>query len=151
MTQKLKLLFLCTGNSCRSQMAEAWTRALKNDQIDVFSAGVETHGLNPNAVQVMAEKGIDISGYRSKSVHEFKNMDLDVVVTVCDNASETCPYFPSKCRIIHAGFDDPPKMAKKLALQGADEDTQMDCYRKVRDEIRDFVEALPDNLEFKRR
>ncbi len=147
MTEKLKLLFLCTGNSCRSQMAEAWTRELKNDQIEVFSAGVETHGLNPNAVIVMAEVGIDISDHKSKSINDFLDLDLDVVVTVCNHAHETCPYFPSKCRIIHAGFDDPPKMAHKLALQGADEDSQMECYRKVRDEIRDFVEALPDNLE----
>jgi arsenate reductase (thioredoxin) len=147
MTEKLKLLFLCTGNSCRSQMAEAWTRELKNDLIEVFSAGVETHGLNPNAVKVMAEVGIDISDHKSKSINEFLDLDLDVVVTVCNHAQKTCPYFPSKCRIIHAGFDDPPQIAHKLALQGADKDTQMECYRKVRDEIRDFVEALPGNLE----
>lgn len=144
---KLKLLFLCTGNSCRSQMAEAWTRALKKDQIEVFSAGIETHGLNPFAVKVMAEKDIDISAYQSKSIHECKHTDLDVVVTVCDHAHETCPCFPSRCRIIHAGFDDPPKLARELADRGAGEEAQLSCYRKVRDEIRAFVEALPDNLE----
>ncbi len=147
MSEKIKLLFLCTGNSCRSQMAEGWTRALKNEQIEVFSAGVEIHGLNPNAVTVMAEVGIDISHHQSKSINEFKNIDLDAVITLCDNAHETCPYLPSKCRIIHAGFDDPPIIAQKLALQGADKDSQMACYRKVRDEIRDFVKALPDSLE----
>ncbi|MBU8909782.1 MAG: arsenate reductase ArsC [Desulfobacterales bacterium] len=145
--EKLKLLFLCTGNSCRSQMAEGWTRALKNDRIEVFSAGVQNHGLDPNAVKVMAEAGVDISGHESKSINDFKDMDLDVVITVCDHAHETCPYFPPRCRIIHAGFDDPPEMAQKLAEQGADEDTQMACYRKVRDKIKAFVEALPDTLE----
>ncbi len=149
--EKLKLLFLCTGNSCRSQMAEGWTRALKNDRIEVSSAGIEAHGLNPFAVKVMAEAGIDISAHRSKLINEFKDMDLDVVITVCGHAHETCPYyFPLKCRIIHVGFDDPPKMARKLAEQGVDEDTQLLCYRKIRDEIRNFVEALPDNLLLKR-
>ena len=147
MGKKLKLLFLCTGNSCRSQMAEGWTRKLKNDRIEVFSAGVETHGLNPNAVKVMAEAGIDISNHRSKLIDEFKDIDLDVVVTVCGHAHETCPYFPPRCKVIHVGFDDPPKMARELAERGASEDAQLDCFRTVRDAIREFVEGLPENLD----
>ncbi len=147
MGKKLKLLFLCTGNSCRSQMAEGWTRKLKNDRIEVFSAGVETHGLNPNAVKVMAEAGIDISNHRSKLIDKFKDIDLDVVVTVCGHAHETCPYFPPRCKVIHVGFDDPPKMARELAERGASEDAQLDCFRTVRDAIREFVEGLPENLD----
>lgn len=147
MNKKLKILFLCTGNSCRSQMAEGWTRALKNDRIEAFSAGIEVHGLNPHAVAVMAEAGIDISHHRSKHLDEFKDTPLDAVVTVCGHAHETCPYFPPRCRVIHAGFDDPPKMAEALARKGADETARLDCYRSVRDEIKAFVENLPDNLE----
>jgi len=128
-------------------MAEGWTRKLKNDRIEVFSAGVETHGLNPNAVKVMAEAGIDISNHRSKLIDEFKDIDLDVVVTVCGHAHETCPYFPPRCKVIHVGFDDPPKMARELAERGASEDAQLDCFRTVRDAIREFVEGLPENLD----
>jgi len=128
-------------------MAEGWTRKLKNDRIEVFSAGVETHGLNPNAVKVMAEAGIDISDHRSKLIDEFKDIDLDVVVTVCGHAHETCPYFPPRCKVIHVGFDDPPKMARELAERGASEDAQLDCFRTVRDAIREFVEGLPENLD----
>lgn len=146
MKEKLKILFLCTGNSCRSQMAEGWTRKLKNDTLEVYSAGVETHGLNPNAVRVMAEAGVDISSHRSKQVGEFKDMALDAVITVCGHAHETCPYFPPRCKVIHAGFDDPPKMAEKLAAQGESPEKQLDCYRKVRDEIKAFVEKMPGNM-----
>ncbi|HAR32902.1 MAG TPA: arsenate reductase [Desulfobacter sp.] len=146
MTEKLKILFLCTGNSCRSQMAEGWTRKLKGDIVDAYSAGVETHGLNPNAVKVMAEAGVDISSQRSKLVNEFMDMKLDGVITVCGHAHETCPYFPPRCKVIHVGFDDPPQMARELAEQGADEAQQLDCYRKVRDEIKAFVEKLPENI-----
>jgi len=128
-------------------MAEGWTRKLKNNRIEVFSAGVETHGLNPNAVKVMAEAGIDISDHRSKLIDEFKDIDLDVVVTVCGHAHETCPYFPPRCKVIHVGFDDPPKMARELAERGASEDAQLDCFRTVRDAIREFVEGLPENLD----
>ena len=147
MGKKLKLLFLCTGNSCRSQMAEGWTRKLKNDRIEVFSAGVETHGLNPNAVKVMAEAGIDISNHRSKLIDKFKDIDLDVVVTVCGHAHETCPYFPPRCKVIHVGFDDPPLVAREIADKGAGEEEQLDCFRNVRDEIKNFVKNLPDNLD----
>jgi arsenate reductase (thioredoxin) len=143
---KLNVLFLCTGNSCRSQMAEGWTRHLKGDVIEAYSAGIETHGLNPNAVKVMAEAGVDISGHRSQHLDEFREVALDVVVTVCGHAHETCPYFPADCKVVHVGFGDPPKMARALAEQGASEEEQLECYRTVRDEIRAFVETLPDAL-----
>lgn len=146
MSGKLNILFLCTGNSCRSQMAEGWTRHLKGDAIEAYSAGIETHGLNSNAVKVMAEAGVDISGHKSRHINEFKDVKLDVVVTVCGHAHETCPFFPGNGKVIHVGFDDPPKMAKELGEQGASEEAQLDCYRNVRDEIRAFVETLPGAL-----
>ncbi len=146
MNDKLKILFLCTGNSCRSQMAEGWTRKLKAGAIEAYSAGIETHGLNPDAVKVMAEAGVDISGHRSKRLDEFTGMELDAVITVCGHAHETCPVFPGQCRIIHVGFDDPPKMAQVLADRGEGKEAQLDCYRKIRDEIRAFVEQMPENI-----
>ncbi|MCD6393077.1 MAG: arsenate reductase ArsC [Planctomycetes bacterium] len=141
-TAAMRVLFLCTGNSCRSQMAEGWARHLKSDCLEAYSAGIETHGLNPDAVKVMAEAGVDISGHRSKHVDEFKDMDFDYVVTVCGHANEHCPMFPGKTKVIHVGFDDPPKLAEKAAT----EQEAMDCYRRVRDEIRAFVETLPGSL-----
>lgn len=144
---KINLLYLCTGNSCRSQMAEGWTRALKSDQIEVYSAGIETHGLNPNAVKVMAEAGIDITTQQSQHIDEFKTVKLDYVITVCGHAHETCPWFPADCQVIHVGFPDPPAMARELAEKGASEEEQLACYRTVRDEIRVFVETLPDGLQ----
>ncbi|WP_299982459.1 arsenate reductase ArsC [Desulfobacula sp.] len=147
MNERLKVLFLCTENSCRSQMAEGWSRKLKKDTIEAYSAGVEIRGLNSDAVKVMAEAGIDISGHKSKHIDDFKDIELDAVVIVCSRASETCPYFPPRCKVVYAGFDDPPIMAEELARQGASMEEQMDCYRKARDEIRTFVEALPDSLE----
>ncbi|MDD9301306.1 MAG: arsenate reductase ArsC [Desulfobacter sp.] len=146
MGEKLKLLFLCTGNSCRSQMAEGWTRKLKGDRIEAYSAGVETHGLNPDAVKVMAEAGVDIASHKSKLVNEFRDTELDAVITVCGHAHETCPYFPPRCKVYHVGFDDPPKMAQALAAKGESKERQLDCYRKIRDEIRTFVEKLPANI-----
>ncbi len=144
---KLKILFLCTGNSCRSQMAEGWAKALKGNVIEAYSAGIETHGLNPNAVKVMAEAGVDIRSHQSKKVDDLKDVDFDVVVTVCGHANETCPmWLGSKARVVHIGFDDPPDMARELANQGASEEEQLDCYRRVRDEIKAFVERLPEAL-----
>ena len=143
MTDKLKILFLCTGNSCRSQMAEGWARHLKNDLIEPYSAGIETHGLNPNAVKVMAEAGVDISTHRSKHLDELKDIDFDYVITVCDNAHESCPMFPRKTKVVHIGFDDPPRLAKNAKTQ----QQALECYRRVRDEIKLFVEKLPDNLK----
>jgi len=146
MKEKLKILFLCTGNSCRSQMAEGWARKLKSDTIDAYSAGIETHGLNENAVKVMAEASVDISGQRSKLVDEFSDMALDAVITVCGHAHETCPYFPPRCKVIHVGFDDPPKMAEALAVKGKSKEKQLNCYRKVRDEIQAFIQKMPENI-----
>lgn len=143
MLQKLKILFLCTGNSCRSQMAEGWTRHLKGEVIEPYSAGIETHGLNPHAVRVMAEVGVDISKQRSKHVDELKGITFDYVVTVCDHAHESCPLFPGRTKVIHVGFDDPPRLAR--AARTADE--ALEHYRRVRDEIRAFVERLPAVLE----
>ena len=132
----VKILFLCTGNSCRSQMAEGWARALKNDVVEVFSAGIEKHGLNPYAVQVMAEAGVDIAAQKSKLISELPTLDFDYVITVCGNAHENCPLFPGRTRIIHAGFDDPPRLAESCRS----EEEKLDCYRRVRDEIRAFIE-----------
>ena len=143
MNKKLQVLILCTGNSCRSQMAEGWAKHLKADIIDAYSAGIETHGLNPNAVKVMAEVGIDISKNRSKHIDEFKNVVFDLVITVCEHAHELCPILPGKHKIINMSFDDPPRMAKELAEKGGSEEEQMQCYRKIRDEIKVFVEKLP--------
>lgn len=128
-------------------MAEGWTRHLKGEVIEAYSAGIEIHGLNPNAVKVMAEAGVDISNHKSQLLDDFKDLDLDVVVTVCGHAHETCPFFPGNCKVVHVGFDDPPKMAKQLADQGASEEAQLDCYREVRDQIKAFVETLPESLK----
>ena len=149
MTTKLKILYLCTGNSCRSQMAEGWTRAIKGDQVEAYSAGIEAHGLDPRARAVMAEAGIDISGQVSKNLETFRNITFDVVITVCDKARETCPFFSGAKKMLHVGFSDPPVMANMLALQGADDEAQYNCYRRVRDEIKAFVETLPKSLETK--
>ncbi len=140
--QKLKVLFLCTGNSCRSQMAEGWARRLQGDVIEPYSAGSEPRGLDPRAVQVMAEAGVDISGHRSKHVDELKSVPFDYVVTVCDQAHESCPLFPGRTRVVHVGFDDPPRLAKETK----NEYEALSHYRRVRDEIRRFVESLPESL-----
>ena len=140
--RKLKVLFLCTGNSCRSQMAEGWANALKGDVIEAYSAGIETHGLNPNAVKVMAEAGVDISGHTSKHVNTILDIPFDYVVTVCGHAYEHCPFFPGPARMVHVGFEDPPAWAKLVVC----EEEKLNCYRRVRDEIRKFVETLPEAL-----
>ncbi len=139
---KIKVLFLCTGNSCRSQMAEGWTRALKGDLIDVSSAGIEKHGLNRNAVRVMAEAGVDISSHKSKLLSELPDLEFDYVVTVCGHANESCPFFPGRTKVVHVGFDDPPQLAKSAKSEAE----ALDCYRRVRDQIRAFVETLPTAL-----
>jgi arsenate reductase len=123
-------------------MAEGWARHLKSDLIEPYSAGIETHGMNPNAVRVMAEAGVDITGQRSKHVDEVKDVGLDYVVTVCAHANESCPIFPGNATVVHAGFDDPPKLAKTAKT----EDEALSHYRRVRDEIRAFVETLPEGL-----
>jgi arsenate reductase (thioredoxin) len=139
---KLRILFLCTGNACRSQMAEGWARALKGDSVEPYSAGIEPHALDPLAVRVMAEAGVDISGQRSKHVDQLRGIALDRVVTVCGHAQEHCPVFPGKTQVIHVGFDDPPR----LAAAAKTEEERLAIYRRVRDEIKGFVENLPDVL-----
>ena len=136
---KLKVLFLCTGNSCRSQMAEGWARHLKSDCIEAFSAGVNPHGVNERAVAIMAEAGVDISGHTSNHLDEYANLDFDYVITVCDNAKEHCPLYPKQTTMIHRMFEDPSFVI------GTDEQITAE-FRRVRDEIRDFIAAMPDNL-----
>ena len=137
-----KILFLCTGNSCRSQMAEGFARALKSAQFEAYSAGIETNGLNPNAVQVMAEVGIDISAQQSTHVDQLRHIDFDWVVTVCDHAAEQCPVFPGRARVVHRVFDDPPKLAR----DARNEEEALGAYRRVRDEIGAYIETLPEGL-----
>jgi len=141
MNKKLNILFLCTGNSCRSQMAEGWAKALKGDKYNFWSAGIETHGLNPNALKVMAEAGVDISGHTSDNVNDL-GVEFDVVFTVCGHADENCPVFIGAPKLIHVGFDDPPKLAKTAAT----EEEALGHYRRVRDEIRSFIERIEEYL-----
>jgi arsenate reductase len=126
---KKRVLILCTGNSARSQMAEGLLRHDAGDEFEVYSAGVEPSHVRPQAIEVMREAGIDISGHRSKSVDEFAGREFDYVITVCDNANERCPVFPGKTRRIHWSFDDP------AAVEG-DEAAKLAVFRRVRDEIR---------------
>src|SRR5678816_3523659 len=143
---KLKVLFLCTGNSCRSQMAEGWTRFLKSDVLEPYSTGIEKHGMNPHAVKVMAEAGVDISNQHSKTPADIGSVKFDYVVTVCGHANEHCPVFPGRARVVHIGFEDPPKLTKYLP----DGEEKLAVYRRVRDEIRNFVETLPGALTVNR-
>jgi arsenate reductase len=143
---KLRVLFLCTGNSCRSQMAEGWARALVGDVIVPYSAGIEAHGLNPNAVEVMREAGVDISDQGSKTVADVKGIPFDLVVTVCGHADEHCPAFPGNVKVVHVGFDDPPKIAKGAASRAE----ELAIYRRVRDEIRAYVAGLSESLRPRR-
>jgi arsenate reductase (thioredoxin) len=137
---RLRVLFLCTGNSCRSQMAEGWARALRSDTLEPYSAGIVAHGLSARAVQVMAEAGVDITGQHSKTLDEVLDTPFSYVITVCANAAESCPLFPHEAKVIHHGFDDP-------AQATGTEQEIMAVFRRVRDEIREFVEAMPANLE----
>ena len=141
--EKLKILFLCTGNSCRSQMAEALTRILKGDRIEAYSAGVDPHPVDPRAVKAMAELGIDISRQTSKDVDVFEDIEFDYVITLCDQAQQGCPFFPARTRLLHVGFDDPPR----LAADARTEEEAMTHYRRVRNEIKAFVEELPEALD----
>ncbi len=138
--KKLNVLFLCTGNSCRSQMAEGWARALLVDRVEAFSAGTRAQGLNPVAVKAMARLGVDISGHSSKSVAELELDRFDLVVTVCDNARDNCPTFPGRAKVIHHAFDDPPALA-----EGAGSDAEaLGYYLRVCSEIRAWVADLPE-------
>jgi arsenate reductase len=134
------VLFLCTGNSCRSQIAEGYARALRADVIEAYSAGIVAHGQNPLAIRVMAEDGIDITGQHSKTLQSLLDAGIafDTVYTVCGHADESCPVFPGHTKVVHHGFDDPPKLAKDAAT----EEEAIGHYRRVRDEIRAWIESL---------
>ncbi len=141
---RARILFLCTGNSCRSQMAHGWARTLRGDVLEAHSAGTKPQGLNPLAVRAMREAGVDISSQASQNVADLaaRGVEFDYVITVCDSAHEACPIFPARTRVLHAGFDDPPR----LAQDARSEDEAMVHYRRVRDQIRAFVETLPEAL-----
>jgi arsenate reductase len=143
--KRLKVLFLCTHNSCRSQMAEGWARHLLKDRFESYSAGIDPTRVDPRAIQVMGEAGVDISSHHAKRISEIQDVDFDYVVTVCDQAREQCPYFPARVGVLHVGFDDPPF----LAGEAKDEREALAIYRRVRDEIRRFIEELPHVLEAK--
>ena len=136
-----KVLFLCTHNSCRSQMAEGWARHLKSGLIEAWSAGTEPGVVNTLAVKVMAEAGVDISSHKSKHLQDLLEIPFDVVITLCGDARDTCPFFPGQTkRIMHHGFEDPSR------AEGREEEV-LSLFRRIRDEIRDFVEGMPDNLD----
>lgn len=145
MPTKLRVLFLCTGNSCRSQMAEGWARRLKSAELEAYSAGTHPQGLNPLAVQVMAEVGVDIGAHTSKRIDQCPTIDFDFVITVCDAAHEACPVAPGRARVIHVPFDDPPRLAQNAASP----EEVLGHYRRVRDEIRAFIELLPESLGYR--
>ncbi len=138
--EKIKVLFLCTGNSCRSQIAEGWARHLKNDVIEAYSAGIRPIGVSSRAIKAMAETGVDISMHQSQHIDEFSGIDFDYVVTLCDYAFESCPVFSGKARIVHKPFEDP-------YFASGSEEQILTTFRKVRDDIRTFVETMPESLE----
>jgi arsenate reductase len=137
---RIKVLFLCTGNSCRSQIAEGWARHLKGDVIEPYSAGIHPIGVNPRAIKVMAEAGVDISAQKSEHIDELPGIDFDYVITLCDNAREHCPVFGGRAKVIHKPFDDP-------YFASGSEEQILTTFRKVRDDIRTFVETMPESLE----
>jgi arsenate reductase len=137
---KIKVLFVCMGNSCRSQMAEGWAKHLKSDTIEAFSAGIRPIAVSQWAIKVMAEAGVDISTHHSKHIDDFSEIDFDYVVTLCDNAAENCPVFSGKDKVVHRPFNDP------YFATGSEEQI-MAVFRKVRDDIKAFVETMPGSLE----
>lgn len=139
---KKNILFLCTGNSCRSQMAEGWGKFLKGDKFNFYSAGTKKHGLNARAVQVMKEVGVDISTHQSRTIEELPSDKMNYVFTVCSDAHENCPYFPGG-KVIHTGFDDPPRLTKDMN----DEEEILQVYRRVRDEIKQMVTEIEKRLD----
>lgn len=142
MDAKPRVLFLCTGNSCRSQMAEGWARALHGPRLDAASAGTQPGGVHPLAVRAMAEAGVDLSGHQSEHVDRLRGEPFDLVITLCDSARDSCPAWVGAGRVLHMGFDDPPR----LAAGAANDNEALPHFRRVRDEIRDFVAALPEQL-----
>jgi len=137
-SEKTRVLFLCTGNSCRSQMAEGWARHLRSEDVEPYSAGTEKHGLDPRAGRAKPEAGVDISSHVSKTVGELPTREFDLVVTVCGHAHENCPHLPGRTKVVHAGFDDPPK----LAADARTDEEALVHYRRVRDEIRAWIESF---------
>jgi len=129
------ILVLCTGNSCRSQIAEGYLRYFAGDKANIYSAGIETHGVNPKAIEIMEQDGIDISGHTSNNINEYLDIGFDYVITVCDNAKESCPYFPANAIKLHYNFPDPAK------AQGTDEEV-MEQFREVRGMIRKYVQGF---------
>lgn len=142
MQRKQKILFLCTGNSCRSQMAEALCRSLKDDLYEVYSAGIEQHGMNPYAVTVLEELGLDLSSHHSKTLDELGKIEFDQVVTVCTHADRNCPGLIGQPKVTHIGFDDPPRLAR----EALSEEQVLRVFRRVRNEIRAFILSLPKGL-----
>lgn len=140
--EKKNVMFLCTGNSCRSQMAEGWARKYWGQEFNVYSAGTKKHGMNERAIKVMKEVGIDISSHFSKTTEELPKVTFDYVVTVCDHAHENCPYFPGG-KVVHVGFQDPPALTKEMT----NEEEILVVYRRVRDEIESFVKDMKTVLE----
>lgn len=138
---KKNIMFLCTGNSCRSQMAEGWARKYWGNEFNVYSAGTKKHGMNERAMKVMKEAGVDISSHSSKTVDELPKVTFDYIVTVCDHANKNCPYFPGG-KIVHVGFQDPPALTKEMT----NEEEILAVYRKVRDEIETFVKDMKAKL-----
>ena len=130
-----KILVLCTGNSCRSQIAEGYLRHFAENRAEIYSAGIETHGVNPKAIIIMNEDGIDISNHTSNNIEEYKNIDFDFVITVCDNAKERCPFFPTKAKIFHYNFPDPAK------AKGTEKEI-LEQFRQVRQLIKDYSEQF---------
>ena len=142
-TARTKVLFLCTGNSCRSQMAEGWARHLRPDALEAWSAGVSPAPVDPRAVKAMAEAGVDISAQRSKPIDDVDGIPFDYVITLCDNAHTSCPVFPARTLLAHMPFDDPPR----LAAGASSEEEAMAHYQRVRDEIREMIVNFPGSVE----
>ncbi|MEJ7827679.1 MAG: arsenate reductase ArsC [Segetibacter sp.] len=135
-----RILVLCTGNSCRSQIAEGYLREFANGKAEIYSAGVETHGVNPKAVATMQEDGIDLSNHTSNNIEEYRNIDFDFVITVCDNAKERCPYFPSNAKKFHQNFPDPAK------AEGSEAEIT-NQFRVVREMIKSYSKQfIADNI-----
>jgi len=134
------ILVLCTGNSCRSQMAEGYLRFFAKDKAKIYSAGIETHGVNPKAIDIMKEDGVDISHHSSDNVEQYKHIEFDLILTVCDNAKENCPYFPSTAKRFHQDFPDPAK------AKGTEEEIKAE-FRSVRNMVKDYCRKfVEDNL-----
>ncbi len=142
MKNKKNIMFLCTGNSCRSQMAEGWARKYWGHEFNVYSAGTKKHGMNERAIKVMKEVGVDLSTHHSKITGELPDVTFDYVITVCDHAHENCPFYPGS-KVIHVGFQDPPALTRHMT----DEEEILKVYRRVREEIESFIKKMKNQLE----